>query len=948
MSKLTRALTTAAVALGLLVMFAPAASAAELVVSPTQFVDADSGSTEAYEDSQYLPINRWSGVSLHSKLDPWNPFYAANASAMRGFASMTIVGGNQAWSMVSDWTNAATSMDVLSGSLGYQVDRIAGLLGSALAAAPLLYAAVVVVMIVLILWRSMRSRGRWPWAKLAQSAVVIALITVLSAQASAGTASVSNPDNYQPKFGSPVWIAKSLTGAIDLVASSAVDPVLAGIRTISDEASVQEDASWWACPALANASMDVARDRAAGGSTVRPGTLAVTNVVNTLWLSTSPPTYSSVQFGGSNPYAQYVWCRQLERTAAVYGYTRGTLYAYAFTDGTTGLTPSAIGVSSWTAPIVKSSSNNDVNDRVLMALAACQPDDYTASSFSVRSGWREDKNGNAWVTPEACKAIWTAADDAGVMSSTAAAAAFDIGPTDGDIFNKTSDDRVIDYIQAVHGSNAGAIYGGLTASAFYFIGALFSLAVFGGLALAVFGAKLFMLLSLVGLFLVLILALFRTQSFGEQMAPAATRFMGLAVFSFGASAVIAFVGVMSLLIAQIAYGFAEPGTLPFLFWVSVSPLLAVLAVHFIFTKLIRMPSPFTVKGALAWGLAGGAVGGAVAGAAMGALNRGERMAKGTAGRAGRGMGRGVLNAIKPGLGDRALPARGAGAPARRKGGGDVLQAGGATGAAQQEGNAADAKGQKQEVRQARRDARRAWREQNPGGLTRVRSGVDALRGRWAQARDDRVEALRAAEAAGSTSHRGRHAELLTDSSRATLGLTNADGFAEFGGADNWLVSPDQEIPPPSSLGAATWNDLSPAGKRAANRALREKNRANATPVAERVRSAASSAGSAARDAVRNPVSTGRRAVESVRAVNQAMLDRAASPGGAAAVLGAGVGASAVSASPIPAIVAGAVVARQVRRRSRERKDFEGKYVEAQPQNNRTSNPDADSAGERPE
>lgn len=781
---------------------------------------------ESYAKSFYIPVNRWDSMGFHTRLNWFNPVNAANSASGRAITSGLIQTGSGVWGMASDWTRSATTFDVLNGAFGYQVDKLVGVMGNALLANPVIFAAIFVIVVVGALWRALRSRGTRPWGKALQAGIVMALIAVLTTQAAAGTNGDLNGD-YKPRAGSPVWIAASLTGAIDQVAGTIVTPIMEGTRNANNSVRNTPEAGW-SCDATLESLFDLTTMYT--GPTA--GAEAVTVVVNSLWAETALPTYAAIQFGNNNPYAESVYCHQLERQTDADASTKlrvvsqATLGSPLHDNATMALAPKS-------GPLWTVSSDNEVNDRMLIALAACAPTTTTGgTTYTVRTGWTTktgtEGNGDTWVTPADCAMAFSAKNDEEIKGN---GDPFNVGGESEDAHKVTSDARVYNFLEALHGSDGGAVFGGVASAAVYLVGSLVGGAVFGVLGLVVMGAKIVMLIMVAMLFIVLILSLFRRDSFSQSLAGPSQKFLGAAIFAFGSTLLLTVLGTFTLIIATIGGGFFGPGTLGSLMWIAVSPVMAVIAVHFIFTKMLRMPSPVSPRGALAWGTAGGAIGGALGTAATSRLmNRGAGMGSRAMDALGaKTLGKSKATSWMMNRNQREM-ARGAGDAGTRQGLGqpamgasEAASAGGAalgTGAA----GAAAAAGQltRAETRSARREARREWRADNPGVSRRAFEGI---KGKWSNHNENRMSALRAAAANGQFSDGrggaglpdgiGAEAAFLKQGAGNRVSLANASDFD----MDNFMAQPGDTVGAIDSRDAASWSDLSSQGKRAATREL---------------------------------------------------------------------------------------------------------------------------------
>lgn len=807
---------------------------------------------KAYASSIYLPTNRWTSMSYHSRLDWWNPVQAANAATSRGTAGMFMNAGNHMWKIAADFSRMAMEFKPLNSSFGHQIDKIASVIGKAVTGQPVLFALIITFLIVVLMWRAMRRPGTRPFGKLAQSAIVFGLIMMMGTQAAAGT-SGKPTENYKPRPGSPVWIAGAATGTIDNMAGAAVAGVMDGMLPIILQNEDPAADKGWSCAAVIQGALNAAATNASPTS----GAKAVNVSMNSMWISTAFNTYAVVQFGDSNKYAKEVACRELERTTSMPAWSRArilsqSLYGDMYTVNSANpslKTP----FLSMDVPMLQTTGDNEANDAAMVAWAACAPKAVKTGGFTVRGNWGVDMK----ITEAACRDAFGAKTAADMKN--AGKGIFNIGDIDA-VREKTSDPEIINFMTTLHGRDSGASLGSVTSSFVFLLGAVVAAGVFGLMSLAVFGSKLFMLLLVAALFLILIVSLFKNESMGDSMRQPAFRFLGVTIFAFGATVLLALVATVSSIIASLATMLGPAGALGPMMWVSFSPLLAIIAVHFLFTKLFKIPSPVTAKGALAWGTAGGAVGAAVG---TGMVNRLQN--RGAA--AGKALGRKALasnkytgwmvkngqgaNNARKGAGDAgsraaedtalgtdlqsqhiseglsagsARSADSAGVRGDGVGEGSGAAAGAAAGIAgavgvgaragaagksntvSDEHAAAAAVAAQQALKhlsadtrkEITREAKKQRREENPSF---VRRGITDLKGKLEARNDARAAALADAVNGGQY----EEASMLSESARGKVSLINRPAM------DSFLMAPGEEKTV-AAIPAAAWSDLSPQGK----------------------------------------------------------------------------------------------------------------------------------------
>lgn len=820
---------------------------------------------EQYAKSWYLPNNRWSDMSMHSRVDWFNPILAGNIVGSRAIQGTLLNVGNGIWGTAADWVRSSTSFEPMNGMLGYQIDKVAAIIGTQLQQNPILFAGLFAFLIAVAVWRAMRRPGTKPFGKIIQGAIVFALITFMATQATASTAGAMS-STYNPIKGTPVWFASTITKTIDVAAGGVVSGVTMGLVSIGEGSVGGAPTAGWGCSRMTWAGIENASQN--GGAS--PGTKAVTTSMNAMWVRMSLASYASMQFGDSNPYAKEVACHQLERTTSADGFTRSRMLNMAMNgQGTYNL--SNVGLVHYNQPLLQSTDDNDTNDRVMIGLAACQPSN-DGKSFSVRSGWAYQKDGETtkpWITPDDCAKLWSAKDKGEVN----AIGNLNLNNVD-DARNKTDDARVLNFVGTLQGSDAVISAAGITVGVMFIVGAFLVAIIFGLLGLAVFAAKIGMLFLIAGMFIMLLFTMFRRESLGQTMKSPLQRFLGISLFAFGSTLLLGLIATISLIFAALATLFGPDGTPGNLMFVALSPLGAVIAVHMLFTKVLKMPSPVTPTGALAWGTVGAAAGGAVA---AGIGSKMTNAASRTAGRLGKeALGSSKATSWMVGKEHRAnQERRGAGDAGRRRDlgtggvnkqvagnasevqrkGADIAStalsgagavagtAGALTGAAAGKGRSgADAAGKggvlgdatleaaqaahaaaekategmsEAEVRSLEKEARKADRAENPNALAR---GIGNLKAKLAQRNDARAVALLEGSDYEETE------ELLSPEGKERLSMVNRD---------QGTLEGLEEGTTPGTIGAITWADLSTKGKvEAANRAAAVRREARQTERVE--------------------------------------------------------------------------------------------------------------------
>jgi len=755
-----------------------------------------------YSQSFYLPINRWQDMAFHSRVNWWNLYEAGNAVTGRALTGSLMNAGNGLWKTSTDWSRMAMDFKPLETDLGYTVDRMSGVIGNALKNQPVLLASIFVLLLGIVFWRAMRGAGSRPIGKIIRAAFVLALVVFMGTQAFNSTAKAPT-GSYKPLPFTPVYLAGATTGTVENIAGAVVGGISGGLLPMvtSQAGEINEEGTGkWSCSAAIDAAFTYAKLKDAPSA----GGEAVIMAMNSMWIATGYNIYTVAQFGDSNPYAKEVACRQLERTTSADAFTRariisqattGSPYTYSHTKS--GQTP----LSNMTYPVWQNSEDNEVNDAAMMFWAACAPND-SATKFTPRGGWSE------FINDEDCKGAWNAKTGDELKRTK-----FNIADTEA-LLKQTDNPAVFNFVNTLQGRDLKVSMGGsLAAGIIYVIGSFVAFLIFGVLALAVVASKLFMLLLTAFMFVVLLISLFKNDSIAETIQKPAYQFLGVTVFAFGSSLLLALLSMITLMFASLSTVAGSAGSIGALLWVSFSPVVAIMAIHFLFTKMFKMPSPVTPKGALAWGTAGGAIGGAVGAGLMNRIQSGgKRMAK--------GAGESVLRRTKAGrffMGEVGKERKGAGDAGTRGGLGKLSsdtvseqtrqrddQDRIGTGETYTKDNGAEllaatqeelesntrylSKGARAKLEREAKDELRATRREAKDAAR------DASRQEKLDARTERQQA-RAALLAEHVAANGGDASLLSAKAREAMGAANKSGLDD--------------------MSAASWSDLSAAGKRKA-------------------------------------------------------------------------------------------------------------------------------------
>lgn len=663
---------TVAVGFGLLLTGGAAppthAAPATVVTASTQYaptgldnpdVDYDSTSdwlTSRYTHNLYLPMNRWlqSSAGFHDQFDSFITSQLTE-KAMRGIQQTSgMLVGNTMYFSTGEVVRMASSFDVLGNQVGAAADRSAGLIGTTLTTNPLLVGSILTLVVTGILWQAWRSQGsvRASWRRVGGVAVILILMAVMSAAASQGEAvtSADGVTTYDAPTGSPVWAASAVS---DSISRFAAVPAAAMVDW-GQSASAETADTPYSCGAF-KAALGLESDLRA--TFAAPDIASVTKIINGLWEETGLATWKVAQFGGNNQYGDFMYCRVLDQFSPTVTSGNSNFVTRVSADGTSSA-GNTRGTTGATSPIFITPKNEDF-DKTMIAWASCRPNTTNpvgSGSFTVAAGWETKRDGSTWIAPANCWSWWSASNPGDIPG------VFKIGGSPSDIRSLTSDSRVLDFVNALHGSSLGAIVTGTIAIGAYIFSAFLTMLVFMGIALAVIVAKIYALVLIILLFIIMIVALFARNSAMERLTPILQKFLGITVFSFGISLILSLVAVLTKLLIDVGVGLGGPGNPVSLLWAGIAPLISLVLLHNIFTKVLKMPSPITPAGALAWGTAGGAAGAAI-GTSL--VNRAQNRTRGAAKGAASRVASGGLNKATGGRFGNAITRHGMGGGPKR-------------------------------------------------------------------------------------------------------------------------------------------------------------------------------------------------------------------------------------------------------------------------------------------
>lgn len=587
---------------------------------------------------QLLPLNRWAGTmgGFHTRRNfsitqPFESFQLAIGGLLMGWS-------NTLWVLSASLVSTAATADMTTAGSA-QLDRIAatvgeGIIGSAGGA------SIAVIFIVFVLGASLWTARREGMMAIVRQVgtrlLVIALIGIFITGSRASTGGGTTGTTYNPGKFSPAWITRQIDDAIGTVASAITEAPLKAVMAQQKREAQNDPLS---CQAMINAMRKDYMSKTGQAGEVGA---AMPLAMSMIWESVGPKAWSMVQFGASpevQPYSERSWCHVVEmmsnhprsehvRLVDRAGAKGARADAMAFDDSNdTKIDIAAVG---WAACTMRGGGSFDPG-HVTTSKGAKQNPAYFSNTCAGMLGNCD--------LPKACQEWWnppsmiqkaeTAVKSMPVIGWVAnfldptADAKFDWWDDNGKIKKEVKDPGAAEYIISLHGAgNPGApVSAGVT----YFFSGLCVFVTFALLALAIIASKLILFIMGVAIFFLLAATLIPTVNTGEKLKQLAKAWLSFSMISAIALTLMAMLLIITQAIIAMGETMLSGSGVFLILWVGMSPMLAILAVNFLFKKVFKLPNMFTPKGALAWaGSVAGIGGAALAGSGMAsrALSRG--------------------------------------------------------------------------------------------------------------------------------------------------------------------------------------------------------------------------------------------------------------------------------------------------------------------------------------
>ncbi|XKH58640.1 type IV secretion system protein (plasmid) [Citricoccus nitrophenolicus] len=601
------------------------------------------------DKSLLLPVNRWaeSTTKMHSLMESQEHVSnAMNGITRQGIVANGLGGGNAMWAITSGLVTLSADMCPLN-DFGGAMDSVAAMLGDAVIGSPLI-TIIVVILIIGVAWSFARRGGVRNVGGIVSklAAVAVLAVMVMGAQASTGAMafnSSNSDDPYKPGVMSPGWVVTTINNAVGSIAS-----VPAQDLVIND--SFKSDSKSWTENLSCSRYMGIMKDGYTSlyHSDLNKMSAGLPMTISTLWETTALQAWRTAQFGPTIdadsvgqihnlPLDDSSWCRMLEWNADVplEAASRNTFDASVESLMIRSMAPGTFPHAALDSMAFKPVSDRDY-DRSAIAWAACDitkgarsgvdgsgngdPDQFIVDwrfashdyleGRSLPDGLRVPANngkdakdifigvagvaggadGAGAPSPEDCAKWWTDSEEEN--------SAFAWPTTNKEVAEKAPDnEQVQTFLNTLHGTDNTASVPAMIA---YIVASLVILLSFGLMAVGLVIAKFAMALLVVGIFISIIMVLMPGGSW-SKVAGVLKVLLGVMIYAWCIQFLMSLIAFIAKLLTQLGNGMFELGSTFHIFWVGLSPAMAVLLLHMLFTKGLKMASPFSINGALAWG-----------------------------------------------------------------------------------------------------------------------------------------------------------------------------------------------------------------------------------------------------------------------------------------------------------------------------------------------------------
>lgn len=623
--------------------------------------------------SNNLPVTRWGGASseMHKLLLSQDHLGNILNSAQRDVLITNGMSfGNTMWGIGTSMASFAINMCMID-SFGGAADKIASTIGETLMNSGIL-TLLVVASLGAVVFRGARGNGVINWRPLVSKVVVLGVFAAMlgGAMASTGGGADGSSAPFKPGFASPGWIVTKTSNVIGSLASVPAAALANGVNgeDIYTSGSNGSASSTLSCDRYLWSMKD--KYQGMYGNSAMQMNAGVPLILSNMWEDTGLYTWRTAQFGTTEGSSldSNSWCRLLE-------WNSGQQLTNSFDDhfvgtavrghiiGSIGANAPAADSPVWKGNAFSPEGDEQV-DRSLIAWSACtlnaNSDPALQESWSIRKVFLDNDSKNKLKDtggPEAC-AKWWGSD---AKHENDGIKAFEWPTTTKEVNERTDDRGLQTFINTLHGTSNSQ---GIIAVNTYMIAALSMLIAFGSISIALLLAKAAMLLMMIFCFVMLISVLFPNARAGK-LGSSFKSLLGIIIYVFMIQLLFAIIALITGMLQEAGDAFMNKGDAIHLLWTGLAPLAAIILIHMMFTKVMKLPSPFSIAGGLAWGGLAAGAGGAALASAAGMISRGRRRATDSAMNAGRRAGSAGINKMKASVGlggGQAGPRRGAATP----------------------------------------------------------------------------------------------------------------------------------------------------------------------------------------------------------------------------------------------------------------------------------------------
>lgn len=545
--------------------------------------------------SDFLPVHRWSGSSskMHTLLTGGIDLNSLFDSTRRH----TIVGGiigvsNSIMGVTSGVTSMAITFCPME-QAGGTIDRLAGSLGSIVTGTPI--GVLVLAIVIFCVAFATIKQGSLPLKTILTKGAILGILAIMVTGASTSTGGDGSNAPYVPGPGSPGWILTNLNTTVAALASAPAS-ALANYKPFEEGGAFAPagaaEKNLLSCDKyLDGMKVGYKASYGAGVSTMASG---IPLIVSNMFEDTGLRTWRTAQFGSdispknSNtaPYDDQAWCRLLEWNAG------SSSAKFRLSIERSGVNAPAADSKIWKSMAFQPTTEEEY-DRSLIGWSACQ---------LAKNNGNWDQAGSWKVHPS-----FAALDGRKVTPTNCAEWMKDPGNDMGAFKWDTRVDKVRDesdgneelaaYVNTVHGTENQD--SSMVAAYSYPVAAIAILASFGAVSIGIIIAKAMMMVLMITIIVMLIVLLLPGQRHDKAMKVLSMA-IGMTLFVFGAQLLFSVLSILTKVISGIGSSMLQNLDLMKVLWVGASPLIAALLLMQIF-KMVDLPNPLSMKGALDWG-----------------------------------------------------------------------------------------------------------------------------------------------------------------------------------------------------------------------------------------------------------------------------------------------------------------------------------------------------------